>query len=302
MNIIGLRKWWFIISGLIIIPGVIAMILWGFRLSVDFSGGTLLEITFPDRKAVTQTEIEKSLTPLNLEATQIQNTGSNSVIIRTKPLSSDQVNKIQENLKKDLGNVKETRLETVGPLVSKNLTQRAIIAVIVASIAIIFYIALAFRKVSAPANSFRFGICAVVALIHDLLFVGGVFAILGHFFGVEIDALFITALLTVMGFSVHDTIVVFDRIRENLKTSPELTFEQVANKSINQTLVRSLNTSLTVIFVLISLIIFGGQTLRFFTLALLIGILIGTYSSIFNASPLLVVWQNWTERKKLLRA
>jgi len=116
------------------------MILWGFRLSVDFSGGTLLEITFPDRKAVTQTEIEKSLTPLNLEATQIQNTGSNSVIIRTKPLSSDQVNKIQENLKKDLGNVKETRLETVGPLVSKNLTQRAIIAVIVASIAIIFYI------------------------------------------------------------------------------------------------------------------------------------------------------------------
>jgi len=278
------------------------MILWGFRLSVDFSGGTLLEITFPDRKAVTQTEIEKSLTPLNLEATQIQNTGSNSVIIRTKPLSSDQVNKIQENLKKDLGNVKETRLETVGPLVSKNLTQRAIIAVIVASIAIIFYIALAFRKVSAPANSFRFGICAVVALIHDLLFVGGVFAILGHFFGVEIDALFITALLTVMGFSVHDTIVVFDRIRENLKTSPELTFEQVANKSINQTLVRSLNTSLTVIFVLISLIIFGGQTLRFFTLALLIGILIGTYSSIFNASPLLVVWQNWTERKKLLRA
>jgi preprotein translocase subunit SecF len=213
-------------------------------------------------------------------------------------VTQEEVGKIKETLKTKIGDVTEKRFETVGPIVSKDLTQKAIWAVILASIGIILYIAFAFRTVPKPANSFRFGLCAVFALIHDLAFVTGAFAILGHFIGYEIDSLFITALLTVMGFSVHDTIVVFDRIRENLRLSPDLSFEEVTNKSVVQTLDRSINTSLTVLLTLSSLFFFGGESIKHFILALLIGILIGTYSSIFNASPLLVSWQGWIEKRK----
>ncbi len=203
---------------------------------------------------------------------------------------------LQDALKK-VGEYRQNRLETVGPTVSSDLKRKAIIAVILASLAIILYIAIAFRKVPKPASSWRFGICAVLALIHDLAFVAGGFAILGHFFGYEVDSLFITALLTIMGFSVHDTIVVFDRIRENLRKSPSLDFETNVNNSILQTINRSLNTSFTVLIVLLALFLLGGATLKHFMLALLLGIAIGTYSSIFNASPLLVSWQAWSSRR-----
>ncbi len=302
MDIIGKRKWWFIISGLIILPGLIALILWGLRLGIDFSGGTLIELEFPKAETVNKEQVEELLDPLNLENLQVQVTGEKSVFIRTKPITKEEFNKIQGTLAEKLGEVKGVRFETVGPVISKNLTQKAVIAVIVASIAIILYIAWAFRKVPAPASSFRFGVCAIIALIHDLLIVCGIFAILGHFLGVEIDGLFITALLTVMGFSVNDTIVVFDRIRENLRLHPNLSFEEVANESVTQTITRSINTSLTTLLILICIYIFGGETLRYFVLALLVGIFIGTYSSIFTASPILVVWQNWVERKKPNRA
>ncbi len=302
MDIIGKRKWWFIISGLIILPGLLALILWGLQLGIDFSGGTLIELEFPKAETVNREQVEELLDPLNLENLQVQTTGEKSVFIRTKPITKEEFNKIQATLAEKMGEAKGVRFETVGPVVSKNLTQKAVIAVIVASIAIILYIAWAFRKVPAPASSFRFGVCAIIALIHDLLIVCGIFAILGHFLNVEIDGLFITALLTVMGFSVNDTIVVFDRIRENLKLHPNLSFEEVANKSVVQTITRSINTSLTTLLILICIYIFGGETLRYFVLALLVGIFIGTYSSIFTASPILVVWQNWVERKKPKRA
>jgi len=171
------------------------------------------------------------------------------------------------------------------------LEQKALVALTVASIAIVIYIAFSFRKIPKPQSSLKFGIAAVVALIHDILVVVGVFAILGKFLAVEIDALFITALLTVIGFSVHDTIVVFDRIRENLIKHPGKKFITIANLSVIQTLGRSLNTSLTVIFVLFALLLFGGETIRWFVVALLIGIISGTYSSIFNATALLVWWE-----------
>ena len=301
MDIIGKRKWWFIISGLIILPGFLALILWGFRLGIDFSGGTLIELGFPKAEKIQKEQVEKILAPLDLEDLQVQVTGEKSVFIRTKPITKEEFNKIQDTLAEKLGEAKEVRFETVGPVVSKNLTKKAIMAVIIASIAIILYITWAFRKVPAPASSFRFGACAILALIHDLLVVCGIFAILGHFWGVEIDGLFITALLTVMGFSVNDTIVVFDRIRENLRLNPNSAFEEVVNESVIQTITRSINTSLTVLLVLICLYIFGGDSLRNFVFALLVGIFIGTYSSIFTASPLLVVWRGWVERKKLKR-
>jgi preprotein translocase subunit SecF len=180
----------------------------------------------------------------------------------------------------------------VGPTVSSTIATSAVISLVLVSLAIVFYIAFAFRNAPPPVSPWSFGIMAIVALLHDALFVLGVFSILGHFFGVEIDALFVTAILTVIGFSVHDTIVVFDRIRENLRRDKG-SFENVVNNSILETIARSINTSLTVILTLLALFLFGGQSIRMFVLALLIGVASGTYSSIFNASPLLVTWHNW---------
>lgn len=186
--------------------------------------------------------------------------------------------------------------ETVGPVIGKETTQRAIVALATASLAIILYIAYAFREIPSPHSSWRFGICAVLALIHDVLVVVGIFSFLGYWQNVEVDSLFVTALLTIIGFSVHDTIVVFDRIRENLqKTAGKASFDEVVSTSVWQTLARSLSTSLTVIFTLLALVLFGGESIRWFTVALLIGIVSGTYSSVFTAAPLLVFWE---ERRK----
>jgi preprotein translocase subunit SecF len=294
MDIIGKRKIWYTLSAILILPGVIALFLWGLKFGIDFKGGTQLEIQFS--KPVTTDQIKTSLTSTGLNTINIIPTGDNSYLIRTENIANDKHIKITEELSK-VGENKETSYESVGPTVSGDISRKAIIAVILAAIAIIIYIAIAFRKVPKPASSWSFGICAVLALIHDLIFVIGVFAILGHFFNYEVDSLFVTALLTIMGFSVHDTIVVFDRIRENLKKHPSNSFELNVNNSIIQTLNRSLNTSLTVLIVLSSLYFLGGASLQHFVLALLIGITIGTYSSIFNASPMLVTWQGW----KLLR-
>ena len=218
-------------------------------------------------------------------------------MIRTSPIDSKTNSEFQNDLKKSIKDAKQTSFETIGPTIGRETTLNAIKAVIAASILIVLYIAWSFRKVPKPASGLRFGVSAIIALIHDVLVVVGVFAILGKVFGVEIDALFVTALLTVIGFSVHDTIVVFDRIRENLRRQ-NVPFAQVVNDSILQTLDRSLNTSLTVILVLLTLLIFGGETIRWFVVALLVGVISGTYSSIFNASPILVVWQEWTEKRK----
>ncbi|HPN67134.1 MAG TPA: protein translocase subunit SecF, partial [bacterium] len=204
------------------------------------------------------------------------------------------ISKLQENF----GTVKELRFEGVGPTVSKELTQKTIWAVLLASLAIILYLAWAFRNVPAPTSSWRFGICAIAALLHDVLFVLGVYSILGHFYNVEIDILFLPAILTVMSFSVHDSIVVFDRIRENLRKYTKESFEEVVNISVNETLVRSLNVSLTVVITLLALYLFGAESIKPFLFTLIIGLISGTYSSIFNASPLLVTWHYFSNNKK----
>lgn len=294
MNIIGRRKIWYLISLVLIVPGILAIIFWGIPTGLDFKGGTLLDISYSN--GVAKEKIDEAINIVGIKNANVQPSG-NDFIIRTPVLDAATQNKLTEALTKVGEGYKQNRLETVGPTVSSDLKRKAVIAVILATIAIIIYISIAFRKVPRPASSWRFGVCAVLALIHDLAFVVGVFAILGHFLGYEIDSLFITALLTIMGFSVHDTIVVFDRIRENLRKSPSLDFETNVNNSILQTLNRSLNTSFTVLLVLLALFLLGGETLKHFMLALLVGIAIGTYSSIFNASPLLVSWQGWSARR-----
>jgi preprotein translocase subunit SecF len=298
MKIIQNRIYFFIFSLVIIIPGMIALILWGLKPSIDFSGGTLLELQFSEKQSVASQDVSTELKSQNLQDLNVVNTDSNTVLIRTKEISKDQVNTIKKDLQDKMGVVSEKRYESVGPIVSTDLAKKAIYSIILASLGIIIYIAISFRKMPRRASSFRFGICAIIALLHDLLFVIGIFAILGHYFNIEVDALFITALLTIMGFSVHDTIVVFDRLRENLRLNVDKSFEEVANDSVNQTIVRSLITSLTVLITLSALYIFGGTSIRYFVLALLIGIFIGTYSSIFVATPLLVVWQNIIEKRK----
>lgn len=284
------KKWcYFLFSLLVMLPGLVIMLIFGLRLGIDFVGGTLLEYKF--EKRVTARILKEEISKKDTEVSTINPSGENTFIIKTKPLAENKIGEIKNQLSEKFGKVEELRVETVGPVVGAETARNAFWALIIASLMIVLYLALVFRKVPKPASSLRFGIAAVVALLHDVLVVLGIFAILGVLFNVEIDVLFVTALLTVIGFSVHDTIVVFDRIRENLPKHLSKSFTEVANIAIVQTLARSLNTSLTVVFVLLSLLLFGGETIKWFVVALLVGVISGTYSSIFNATALLVLWE-----------
>ena len=284
------KKWWFFVLSLVIIlPGTISLFLYGLNLGVDFTGGALLEYKF--ERSINKDNLHEKIVKQNIEVSSIADSGNNTYIIKTKPVDGQKILEVKKELEKDFGKAEEVRVENIGPIIGAETTRNAFLAVIVASFAIIIYLALSFRKVPKPASSLRFGITAVIALLHDVLVLVGVFSLLGHFLKVEVDVLFVTATLTVIGFSVHDTIVVFDRIRENLPKHLSRRFEELANISITQTLARSLNTSLTVVFVLLALLLFGGETIRWFVVALLVGIVSGTYSSIFNATALLVLWE-----------
>lgn len=291
MNLMKYRKWFYLISLLVIIPGTVSLFLWGLKPSIDFTGGTLIEIEgTKDQNKVKELANNNKFENLTITTT------SSGLTLRSKELSEENNKKFKD----DLGKIgaKETRLETVGPTISKEITTRAFTSVALASILIVFYIGYSFRKIPKPANSWEFGFAAIIALLHDALVVVGVFSLLGHFYGVEVDPLFITAILTVIGFSVHDTIVIFDRIRENLIKGDSGSFESTVNKSIIEMLPRTINTSFLVWSILLVLFVFGGPTIKYFVLALLIGIFSGTYSSILDASPLLVTWQDFKLRKK----
>ena len=298
LDIIGKKNWYFLISLLVIIPGLISMSLWGLKLSIDFTGGSRLTLLFPQSvNQQTLDNVKKSFSEEKTEIVTIQQS-NNSLIVRTKPINEKQDAKILANLKTKIPQVKQDEFDTIGPTIGGETAWNALKAIIFASILIVIFIALAFRTVPRPTSSWKFGICAIIALIHDILVLLGIFSLLGHFFNVEVDSLFVTALLTVIGFSVHDTIVVFDRIRENLRHTIDMQFSQVVNNSILQTLNRSLNTSLTALLVLFTLLVFGGSSLHWFIIALLVGIASGTYSSIFNASALLVLWQEIEAKQK----
>lgn len=297
MDIIKHKNILFLLSGIVIIPGLVSLFLFGLKPSIDFTGGsrTELNLRLSDNKKL---EFKKYLASQKFSVEEVLITSQNQVMIKTQVITQADKDRMILVIKKKYKNVSERSFETVGATIGKETEMNALKAVVIASIAITLYIAFVFRKVSKPVASWKFGVCAVIALLHDILVVVGIFSILGFLFHVEIDALFITALLTVMGFSVHDTIVVFDRIRENLTKNARLPFEEIVNNSILETMNRSLNTSLTVILVLFMLLLFGGESTRWFIAALLIGIISGTYSSIFNASPLLVLWYQFDKKRK----
>lgn len=298
MNIIGKKYWYFAISLIVIIPGLISLLLWGLNLSIDFTGGSRLVFT-KNTSIISEdtTSVQNVFRKNNVEIVTTQVSG-NSIVIRTKPMNQQTQAKLVNAVESQTQHaIKEESFETVGPTIGSETTINALKGIALASLLIVLYIAWAFREVPKPTSSWRFGICAIVALLHDVLVVVGIFSLLGHFLHVEVDSLFVTALLTVIGFSVHDTIVVFDRIRENLKKNLVKPFDLTVNDAILQTLGRSLNTSMTVVLVLTALLIFGGESIRWFIVALLVGVISGTYSSIFNASPLLVVWEQYRRRK-----
>jgi preprotein translocase subunit SecF len=294
-NILKYYKFFFCVSGIILLFGIVSLSVYHLKLGIDFKGGSQIQLQF--NQPVDTAKVQSAVASQNLGNFQIQTASNNGLIIETQTLTKDQHDQLLAKIQSSVGSFNETQYDTIGPVIGKQLTQDAFWELLCVSLGIVIYIGYAFRKVTKPVTSWRFGWAAVIALIHDLLFVLGVFSILGHFKGVEIDSLFVTAMLTVLGFSVHDTIVVFDRIRENLRVYAGQSIEFVVNHSISQTLVRSLNTSLTVLFVLLSLLLFGGQSIRYFVFALFIGIIIGTYSSIFIASPVLVLWQKWKTKQ-----
>lgn len=322
-SLVRRRYWWFTLSLIIILPGLYFLLLHplittgqfrlGLRTGIDFSGGALWEVHFQERSlgAINTGEIatvfaengfENPLVQLSDVEVQAQTVAA--ALVRTDALNPDnpqaQQDAVVAALQNTFGAVTLERLESVGPTVSQESTRSAVIAVIGACVAILLYLTMAFRRAPHPV---RYGVCAILAMLHDVILILGVAAFLGIFFGLEVDALFLTALLTIISFSVHDTIVVFDRIRENLlhRRAGE-TFDDIVNHSIVQTLPRSINTQLTTMFVLTALLLFGGATIRSFIAILLIGLISGTYSSIFNAAQLLVVWehrewQTWFRRR-----
>jgi preprotein translocase subunit SecF len=289
IDLVGKRHLWYLISAIAIIPGLISLLINGLNLGIDFTGGTSWELEMP--RDVNTEEVRVILSDNGYPDSVVQISDGNVVLIRMKELSEGSEAKIaiENSFRQQFGEFKELQIETVGPTVGNEIRNRAVIAIFLASLGVLAYIAYAFRKTQAPL---RYGTCAIIAMLHDIFFVLGVFSILGWVAGVEIDALFVTAVLTIMGFSVHDTIVVFDRIRENQERHAAPTFEETVNYSVGQTMVRSLNTSVTVVLTLMALYLFGGESTRWFVFALLVGVIAGTYSSIFNASQLLVSWEN----------
>jgi len=290
-------KWIYaLISGIVLIPGILALLMWGLKPSLDFTGGSIAELRFANQ--INRDELRDALTQTGIETVSIQDTGSLTYLVRAKEFDKNKNEELKDALTQKFGGVDELRYESVGPVIGKELTVKTVTAIVIAGIAILLYITFAFRKVTGVILPWQFGLSAVLALIHDTLATIGIFAILGHFFNVEVDALFVTAVLTIMSFSVHDTIVVFDRIREVLKRMTNLSIEEASNLALTETMTRSINNSLTIIFMLFALLLLGGTTIRWFVFALLIGTIFGVYSSPFVATPLLNVFGKLSRKKK----
>ena len=288
-DIVGRRNLYFTFSGLLLAVAIVSLAIFGLNLGIDFTSGSLLRVDL-GADAATDT-VANLVSSAGFSEAFVQSAGDTSVLIRTEPIDIPERTLIEGALRTLYPTAETLSFNTVGPVIGAELTRKALLAILVASAAILLYLTWSFRNVE---WSFRYGVAAVATLVHDSLILIGVFSVLGKVAGIEIDSMFVTAVLTGVGFSVHDTIVVFDRIRENRRRHRDTGFGEVVNYSLNQTLDRSLNTSLTAVFVLAALLMLGGETIREFTLALLVGVVIGTYSSIFIASCLLVEWANRT--------
>lgn len=299
LNIIKNRKIWLSISGILIALSITALSLWGLNFGIDFTGGSLLETKFTNYQPSIN-EIQESLASIGVSNLIVQPTEDGTTLLRFKESSQEVHQAINKNLSelaaKNNGTAKEMRFDSIGPSIGQELKSKSFNAIFIVLLMMIVFIAYAFRKVSKPVASWKYGLSAIIALSHDVLVVLGVFAVLGHFAGMEINTAFIAAILTVLGYSVNDTIIVFDRTRENLPKSSQ-NFEDTVNVSVNQVLTRSINTSFSVILALLAILIFGGDSIRDFALVLAVGVFVGTYSSIFIASPLIVVWEKLTKKK-----
>ena len=319
MFIVKYRSIFYAFSGLLVVGSIVAMLVWGLNSSIDFKGGSLLEVQYSNVRP-SQTAVSTAITPLGLSASVIPS-GANEYDIRTATLTDAQKNSLVSVLSSlepsatstapiTIGSstvmatmtspsMQVTGFNTIGPVLGAEAAWKSIVAIVLVILAIVLFIAWAFRKVSLPVSSWKYGIVAVIDLTHNIIIPLGVFSVLGHFYGYEVDTLFVTALLVVLGFSVHDTIVVFDRIRENLHVMPgSKPFSEIVGTSINQTFVRSINTSLTTLFALAVLYFVGGSPTQHFSLALIIGIAAGTYASICLGSPLLVTLEKWQKKAK----
>jgi preprotein translocase subunit SecF len=288
MFIINHRKIFYTISAIIIAFSIFAISFWGVNLGIDFVGGSILEVEFSEEveRGVVENKLEEFETSFS-----IRETGESGYILRSKTISDEQKNAVLGSLN-SISTAEEVRFNTIGPTLGKELRGRALVSIALVVVAIILFVAYAFRGVSKPVSSWKYGFVAIAAFIHDVLIPIGVFAVLGQFFAVEVDTLFVIAILVVLGYSINDTIVVFDRIRENLQNIPEgkrsERFQEIVGKSLKQTISRSINTSITTLIALIALFIFGGEATKWFSLALIAGVISGTYSSIFFAAPMLV--------------
>ncbi len=294
INFMRFKKVYFFLSALVLVPGLVSLTLFGLKPSIDFTGGTLWEIRFEDQEGDVTGEIEAAFSEHGLGVASIQPSGESQFIIRAAPLDTEQHNLLVNTLKAKVGEFEDIRFETLGPTLGRELLFKAFLAIILASLAILGYVAYRFKNL-------MYGMSAILAMFHDSFILLGFFSLLGYFMGVEIGTLFVTAVLTTLSFSVHDTVVVFDRIREILRRSPSLELKTAVNQAVGETLVRSINNSLTIIFMLLALLLLGGEGLRWFVLALLVGTVAGTYSSTFTAAPLLLVWQDFSQNRPLKR-
>ncbi|MEI8328236.1 MAG: protein translocase subunit SecF [Candidatus Taylorbacteria bacterium] len=301
MFVIKYRKIFYSISAILVIASFVALFVWGLKPGIDFSGGSLIDIAYSTGTRPEVATVSAELRVID-PAVSIRISGNDDFIIRMKDL--DQTEKASVMSALSLNGAASTTVkafDSIGPVLGSEALRKAYISILLVLVGIVLFITFAFRKVSEPVSSWKYGLTAIVALAHDVIIPAGVFAVLGHFAGYEVDTLFVTALLVVLGFSVHDTIVVFDRVRENLKNSgAHKSFSDVVGESISQTFVRSINTSMTTLLALVILYIFGGSSTAHFTLVLIIGIAVGTYSSIFIGSPLLVTLEKWQAKRKLV--
>ena len=330
LNIMNKTKLWFSISGVLVILSIVSLIIFGLNLGIDFTGGSMMNLEFKEIQKPNQETMKNLLSEFDIKNIKIQASGENGYIIRMSNINEEthqavlsrineefitdevqnketensglqiegeNIEGIEINSVKTTSIIEEKRFDAIGPVIGQELKEKSVWAMLVVLLAIVSYIAYVFRKVSKPVESWKYGISAIIALAHDVIIITGVFSILGHFMGVDMDSFFITALLTILGFSVNDTIVTFDRVRENLHKRNDLTFKNLINLSINETITRSLNTSFTTFIVLFSVFLFGGASIKFFVLALMLGVVIGTYSSIFIASPLLMFWYRLKYKK-----
>jgi preprotein translocase subunit SecF len=290
MDFIKKRKFFYGFSGIMILASLLSLLVWGFNFGIDFTGGSLWELSMAEDISQSNEKINNYLGESDLGQVNIQTTSKNSLILRFSNISEEKHVELLGGLKEIIPSIEEKRFESIGPSIGQELKTKSIWAIILVFLGILTYLWYAFRHSSLRVPSYRYGVLAVLVLMHDAIFIIGLFVVLGKFQGWEVNSDFLVALLVVTGYSVHDTIVVFDRIRENFKLKIKDSLENIVNSSIQQTLVRSLNTSLTTIFPLLMLCFFGPLSIKILVIAMISGVIIGTYSSVFLAAPLLYEW------------